>query len=359
MAPVSKRRLPKKSNTNVKVTSTLSKIIMQGTEQLLDSGNNTNIHVIEKPRMVRYSNSSLYSALAEGHSTPEINIVASNSNAHGKVELNSEISDMSIASVSVRNKPFVNFLQDFSIAHGSVPRESIQQAIVEWDKLTAEQKQEYTPENYVLKLCDQVHNRDEILNAATLHPVYPITTKIQNAFNEASTSMKSEKYAKKISSPKIRKTIKRLKAKPRVLVTPRKSAKNAGKKNIIYSGSAYKNFLRKTGQANPGLMIVEKASLWRKMTPAERDLYRNVSRPRRQNTKVSRVDAPKREKKRKTSQFTQISESDFSETNFNIQRDGQLEVWNGSTNSLEEANGSWFKFGYIAKALGTVKSIFK
>lgn len=106
-------------------------------------------------------------------------------------------------------------------------------------------------------------------------------------------------------------------------------------------------------------MIVEKASLWRKMTPAERDLYRNVSRPRRQNTKVSRVDAPKREKKRKTSQFTQISESDFSETNFNIQRDGQLQVWNGSTNSLEEANGSWFKFGYIAKALGTVKSIFK
>ncbi|EDW52609.1 uncharacterized protein LOC6612169 [Drosophila sechellia] len=343
MPPVSKRRLPKKSNTDVKITSTLSKIIMEGTQQLLNSENNQNIQVIEKPRLVRYSNSSLYSALAEGHNN--------NTNAHGTIELNSEISDMSMASVSVRNKPFVNYLQDFSITNGSVPRESVQQAIVRWNELTAEQQEEYNPENYVLKLCDQVHNRDEILNAVTLHPVYATTKKMQNAFNESSTSMNS---AKKISSQRIRKTIKRLTRKPRAVVNPRKSTKKA-EGRLIYSGSAYNNFLRKTRLANPGLMIVEKASLWRKMTPAERDLYRSVSKPRRQKTK-----ACKRENKRKTSRSTQIPESDlnFSNKDFNFQHNCQLEVWNESQNSLEDANRSWFKFGYIAKALGKVKSIF-
>ncbi|KRK05644.1 uncharacterized protein Dyak_GE28309 [Drosophila yakuba] len=174
---------------------------------------NPNIRVIEKPRKMRYSNSSISTAKPDFqlHSTPKIDNVASISNARGmfgpiknkqtSIEAISEISDMSLASVSVRNQPFVNFLQDFCMTHGSTPRESVKEVIAKWDKMTPKQKAEFSPENYVLKLCNQEKNRNEILNAVTLHLVYETTKKIQNGFNKASKV--------KRLSPKLLKSTKR------------------------------------------------------------------------------------------------------------------------------------------------------
>ncbi|XP_043661687.1 uncharacterized protein LOC122625650 [Drosophila teissieri] len=372
MPPISKRSLRKKSNAvqetpaELKKTSTLSKIIIQGTEKLfLDSGNNPNIQIIEKPRQMRYSHSSISSAEPDlqRHSKPEIDNVASNSHARGKfnsiknkqtsIEVISEISDMSIASVSVRNQPFVNFLQDYSMAHGSVPRESIQEAIAEWDEMTAKQREEFSPENYVLKLCNQVQNRDEILNAVALHPVHETTKRVRNGFTKASKV--------KRLSPKLRRS-----TRPRGVVSPRKSIRKSAKKDVTpmvsvrltNSASAYKNFLRKIRQANPGLMSVEKTSLWRKMTPAEKDLYR-VVKPSREKSKVkktkSRAQAPKRVRKQRASRSTQVPENalNYSESSFNILRDGQLQVWNESNTSLLDTSRS-----YIARAFDKLKNMF-
>ncbi|XP_026834744.1 uncharacterized protein LOC6541996 [Drosophila erecta] len=377
MPPVSKRSLPKRSNADqhiraqIKKTSTLSKIIIQGTEQLLDSKNYPNIQFIEKPRKMRYSNSSI-SSLGR-HATQQIDNVATNSKPQGMFGANeqkrtskdviSEISNMSTSSVSVRNKPFENFLQDFCLAHGSIPRESVQQAIAKWEEMTSKQKEEFSPENYVLKLCNQVRNRDEILNAVGLNPAYQTTRKFQFGNSKASKV--------KRSSPRLRKSTKRLASKPRGVVSPRKSLKNAAKKQVppmvpvrlSNSASAYKNFLRKIRQANPGLMSVEKSSLWRKMTPAEKDLYRVVNKPNQDETKdrkVSRVQASKRVRKGKASRSTQTPENalNYSERNFNIQRDGQLQVWAQSSTSLRDTRRSWLRLEYISKAFKKVKNMF-
>ncbi|KRK05551.1 uncharacterized protein Dyak_GE27524, partial [Drosophila yakuba] len=102
--------------------------------------------------------------------------------------------------------------------------------------------------------------------------------KIKNGFNKASKV--------KRLSPKLLKSTKRLTQRPRGVESPRKSTKNTAKKEVppmvsvrlTNSASVYKNFLRKIRQENPSLMFVEKTSLWRKMTPAEKDLYRDNSR---------------------------------------------------------------------------------
>ncbi|XP_039492837.1 uncharacterized protein LOC120452602 [Drosophila santomea] len=383
MPPVLKRSLRKRSKpvqetpAEIKKTSTLSKIIIQGTEQLLlDSENNPNIRVIEKPRKMRYSKSSIPTAEPDFqlHSTPKIGNLANKSNARGmfgpiknkqtSIEAISEISDMSIASVSVRNQPFVNFLQDFCMTRGSDPRESVQEAIAKWDKMTPKQKAEFSPENYVLKLCNQVQNRNEILNAVALQPVYETTKKNQNGFNKASKV--------KRLSPKLRKLTKRLNPRPRGVVSPRKSIKNAAKKEVppmvsvrlTNSASAYKNFLRKVRQANPGLMSVEKTSLWRKMTPAEKDLYRVVSKRSQEKTNVKKTKlralAAKRVRKQRTSRSTQMPENalHYLQSSFDIQRDGQLEIWNESNTLLRDSQRSWVTLDYISKAFEKVKNIF-
>ncbi|KRK05645.1 uncharacterized protein Dyak_GE28447 [Drosophila yakuba] len=118
---------------------------------------------------------------------------------------------------------------------------------------------------------------------------------------------------------------------------------------LTKSASAYKNFLRKIRQANPSLMFVEKTSLWRKMTPAEKDLYRVVRKPSQEKTKVkktkSRALAAKGVRKQKASRSTQMPENGcFPQSSSDIQRDGQLEIRNESNNSLRDNRRSWIRF---------------
>ncbi|XP_052850104.1 uncharacterized protein LOC128260862 [Drosophila gunungcola] len=110
-----------------------------------------------------------------------------------------EINEMSNIGVSVRNKPFANFLQDYSMTHGIKLNDSMGAASASWGQMTAVQKRAFQAKNYSLKLFSSVKNRSVIMNAL-------------GASVKGSKKMTKEKGAKKVPK-KLRKPLKRLKAK--------------------------------------------------------------------------------------------------------------------------------------------------
>ncbi|XP_037709104.1 uncharacterized protein LOC119546697 [Drosophila subpulchrella] len=404
MAPVlrSKRSTPDRTQPKPKIKQehVHSNIITEGMKSVGEPSPD-NVKVLEAPRELRYSDTSISSSQESNPPAPQqannrIGLIYSNQSTDQtqsglmKVSSGTDLNGFkSLATVSVKENPFENFLQDISVAHGSKPVENLQEAMDKWRIMTPEQRGEFYAENYVLKLFNQVQNRDDIFNAVGFHPdndlqeavVYEGCELSEARFSNAKEHMprvKVETNMKKTTL--VRKPVKRLKTKARGVETPKKSPKIQGASSVLArrtsSVPAYKSFHRKIRQSNPGLLTVEVASLWRKMAPSEKVFYRmssnnfikkaqeekrEVTKQVRSNTKkVSKLPSPRRQvRKRKISRSTQAPENAFDDSESDSDaRGGQLQVWTGNISGSGQSRLSWPRFEYLSKAIDKVKHLF-
>ncbi|XP_017011406.2 uncharacterized protein Mst33A [Drosophila takahashii] len=319
----------------------LSSIITQEMNRMNDNDDHDTVHILERPRKMTYSTSS--------SSGEDIDISPQPSTSNGAQNVSREVlaridlNEFSIESISVRDKPFENFLLDFSLTHGIRPQENVQEAVDQWIQMTTRQQEEYNADNYVLKLFTQVHNQNEIVDAIGIH--WP-----------------------RVSKPKIkatrglRKPVKRLNPRDRGAVSPKLSFRRTG------SSWAFKNFLRKIRKTDPGLLAVEATSLWRKMTRSQKQLFKMASADRLKKSRRSaelckklmatksrnaaRLRSPRRPSRSLRKNFID-SESSCDVGN------RQLEVWTDrGTSALPQRWSSWPSLEYIARAINRVKSFF-
>jgi len=400
MAPVLRSKRPTPGRTQpkrkIKQEHVLSNIIREGMKKLGEASPD-DVKVLELPRELRCSVTSISSIQESNppapqqankpkpnHSTDQTQSVLM------KVSPGTDLNGFKpLTTVSVNDNPFVNFLQDISVAQGSKPVNNIQEALDKWRIMTPEQRRDFYPENYVLKLFNQVQNRGDIFNAVGLHPdndlqetvVYEGRELSEAQFSgakEQKPKVKAETNMKKTTQ--VRKPVKRLKAKARGVVTPKKPPKLQGALSVpvrrTSSVPAYKHFFRKIMQSNPGLLSVEVASLWRKMDPSDKDFYRISSTNcikkaqeaktqvqkivRSKTKKVSKLPSPRRQvRNRKISRSTQVPENAFddSESDSDV-RGGQLQVWTGNISESWQSRLSWPRFEYLSNAIDKVKHLF-
>ncbi|XP_016963188.1 uncharacterized protein LOC108033379 [Drosophila biarmipes] len=387
----------KRSNTGqeskpkIKLEHVLSNIIRQGMKKMGEPSPD-DVQVLEEARNLAYSSTSISSDQEENSAAPQqanrrVGIIYSNESADQTQKLVMDFysgTDLNglepVASVSVSNNPFENFLQDISVAHGTRPVDNMQEAFDKWLEMTPRQKEVFQAENYVLKLFNEVGNRDDIYKAVGFHPDEDFPKGVANERpQEQKPKVKAQTNLNK-STQVLRKPVKRLKTKAREVVTPKKSPKQQGASSVPVrrknSAPAYKNFLRKILQSNPGLLAVEAATLWRKMVPVEKDFYRVSSsdrlkkaeevkseahKPVRSKTKnVLKLPKPRPQgRKRKTTRSTQAPKDAFvdSESDSAV-AGGQLQVCTGNISESEGSRLSWPRFEYIAKAIDKVKHLF-
>ncbi|XP_017115886.1 uncharacterized protein LOC108138252 [Drosophila elegans] len=108
------------------------------------------------------------------------------------------------------------------------------------------------------------------------------TEELQKVEGPQKRSKRSKKIPKKLNEG-MRKPVKRLQAnaakkrgsKRNDPAVQNKRPSLVGRKTSCFS--TYRNFLRKFRQANPGLMAVEAATVWRKMSLEEKDKFRGKS----------------------------------------------------------------------------------
>ncbi|XP_070855134.1 uncharacterized protein Mst33A [Drosophila suzukii] len=398
MAPVLRSKRPTRTQPKRKIKQehVLSNIIREGMKKLGEASPD-DVKVLELPRELRCSVTSISSIQERNppapqqankpkpnHSTDQTQSVLM------KVSPGTDLNGFKpLTTVSVNDNPFVNFLQDISVAQGSKPVNNIQEALDKWRIMTSEQRKDFYPENYVLKLFNQVQNRGDIFNAVGLHPDNDLQETVVYEGRELSEAQfsgaKEQKPKVKVETnmkktTQVRKPVKRLKTKARGVVTPKKPAKLQGALSVpvrrTSSVPAYKHFFRKIMQSNPGLLSVEVASLWRKMDPSDKDFYRISSTNcikkaqeaktqvqkivRSKTKKVSKLPSPRRQvRNRKISRFTQVPENAFddSESDSDV-RGGQLQVWTGNISESWQSRLSWPRFEYLSNAIDKVKHLF-
>ncbi|XP_016980800.2 uncharacterized protein LOC108045862 [Drosophila rhopaloa] len=322
----------------------------------------TDLEVLESPRSLDYSSCSNFTIQAEVHISSENASgqasVSNSNNARRDIVVSdtieeselegpsiSEINEMCTSTVSVNSTPFANFLQDFSLVHGNSPKDNLEEATKKWAKMTLKKKEAYKPEKYVLKLLSQVDNCND------LNGIDQQTD--AEELSDVEEPRKKTKRAKKVPKKPVKRLNKRAGGG---LVPAANSPKKRGRPTTApavqisrptvparRSSSlwTFKNFIREFRHSNPHRLTVEGASLWRKMTPQERESYRvpknNASR-----------DSP----------IPEVSESTEDTEPVQQVSDGQLVPWTPVQSSQSGEKRNWLDFLKISKAVEKVKGFF-
>ncbi|XP_017077744.2 uncharacterized protein LOC108112411 [Drosophila eugracilis] len=223
----------------------------------------TGVTVIENPRNLRYSKTSVDSV---SFGRPRDLAIDQGEAAGVTIEMRNRL---------VSPEPFQNFLQVISLNRGTKPEDNIQEANAKWALMTPTEKEAYTAGNYFQRLINEA-NRDAV------RPVQGnLFEELLNGITIPGIEGKSEKVQEE-PTPKVQKTVKRLATTARGVsrTETKKNEKSEESAKPRRTNSSYKNFLREYKRNSPGTLSVECASLWRKMTDLEKAPYRIASSTR-------------------------------------------------------------------------------
>ncbi|XP_043064557.1 uncharacterized protein LOC108089423 [Drosophila ficusphila] len=312
------------------------------------------------------------------------------------------ITEMSISTVTIRGEPFANFLQEFSVEKGTKPRENVKEASAKWDQMNATEKEAYTAENYVLKLCSQVRNFDQffdplVLNQENLSNEPMDLDELAPSDNSIKHTVKpkprAKGKAKNTPAKKVRKLPKRTAKKVRGVQTPMNEPENHEAPEPMATplrrakyNSGYLNFLRELRRVNSGpVLSVEATNLWRKLPAGEKDMYKDLSKtvvqkkPARIITRKSSVQKPQTRRKPRAAKVQLVDAANLTDfepvqqvqptplqSNIDVAtstdfmpvqqvQETQLEVYQGPNTNIPNGH-SWQQL--FSRAARKVKNIF-